>query len=199
MAATLFYLCRYPHAYEKVTKEVRDHFNSADEIHAGPILSSCKYLRACIDETLRISPSAGSALWREALKGGAAIDGIFIPEGYDVGVCVYAIQHNPAYYPDPFRYSPERWLSNDDSFKSAQNAHTPFSIGPRGCIGKSLAIMELMMTIAMVVYIFDFKVAEGEEVIVHGPDGAMEQSDEFQLKDHITAAKNGPVLQFRRR
>ncbi|CDM28612.1 Cytochrome P450 [Penicillium roqueforti FM164] len=62
LAATLFYISREPSVYERVTREVRSCFASAEEIHAGTQLNSCQYLRACIDEALRLSPPAGSAL-----------------------------------------------------------------------------------------------------------------------------------------
>ncbi|KAJ5789848.1 benzoate 4-monooxygenase cytochrome P450 [Penicillium psychrosexuale] len=62
LAATLFYISREPSVYERVTREVRSCFASAEEIHAGTQLNSCRYLRACIDEALRLSPPTGSAL-----------------------------------------------------------------------------------------------------------------------------------------
>jgi cytochrome P450 len=86
MAGTLFYISRHPMAYEKVTKEIRECFASIDEIQLEAKLNSCTYLRACIDETLRMSPAAGSSLWREVQKGGITLNGAYIPEGCDVGV-----------------------------------------------------------------------------------------------------------------
>jgi cytochrome P450 len=217
MAAMLFYLSRYPHAYASVMREVRSTFDSAAEIRAGPRLNSCKYLRACVDETLRISPSAGSALWREVLEGGLNVDGLILPAGCEVGVGIYSIHHNRAYYPHPFNYRPERWLPGEgdhvmqDELKAAHDAYSPFSVGPRACIGKSLALMELMLTMAHVLYAFDFKAANGHGTsvgydAVAADDPALPHSqttkhidDEFQLRDHITASKEGPILRFRRR
>lgn len=49
-----------------------------------------------------MSPPGGGPLWRELHTGGAVIDGVYIPEGYDVGVGIHSIHHNPAYYPEPF-------------------------------------------------------------------------------------------------
>ena len=63
----------------------------------------------------------------------------------------------------------------------------PFSIGTRGCIGKSLALVELTLVLANLVWRFDIK---GDE---------SDTRKEFFLKDHVTGAKEGPVLEFRRR
>ncbi|TGO56381.1 hypothetical protein BOTNAR_0224g00130 [Botryotinia narcissicola] len=94
LSTLLFYLSRYPRCYEKVTTEIRSTFSSPSEIHSGPKITSLKYLRACIEEALRMSPPLGSALWREVRPGGIIIDGEFIPAGYDIGCAVYAVQHN---------------------------------------------------------------------------------------------------------
>ncbi|KAL4983726.1 hypothetical protein BDW68DRAFT_181308 [Aspergillus falconensis] len=40
----------------------------------------------------------------------ATVDGQYIPQGLEAGTCVYAIQHYPEIYPQPFKFVPERWL-----------------------------------------------------------------------------------------
>ncbi|RAR12621.1 cytochrome P450 [Stemphylium lycopersici] len=146
MAGTLFYLANNPAAMQKVCKEIRESFTDVEEIVTGPKLSGCSFLRACVDETMRMTPPVAGALPRQILTGGLDIDGRHIPAGVDVGVPIYAIHHNPEYFPRPFDYLPERWLSDPavnplhSSLPAAQSAFNPFSIGPRGCIGKGLAL-----------------------------------------------------------
>lgn len=208
MAGVFFYLSRHPHVYARATQEVRRCFASAEEIRMGPQLSSCSYLRACIDEVMRISPAVGSSLWREAQAGGVTVDGRYVPAGLEVGLSIYALHHHPTYYPEPFAFRPERWLvgegdSTPESVERAQSAFTPFSIGPRGCIGKSLALAELALAMAVFLWTLDFQVADGPEgQIGQGQAGAphgRHRVQEFQLHDHITSAKNGPFVQFRLR
>jgi cytochrome P450 len=219
-----FYLVRSPRIYELVTREVRSVFASPSDVSLGTALNSCTYLRACIDESLRLSPPAGSSLWREVCADGVIIDGFALPAGTEVGTCIHAIHHNPAYYPAPFEYRPERWLSptvknevqeavtegeapkanvDSDDVLKAKSAFNPFSIGPRGCIGKGLANVELMLLMATIICRFDFRTAEGEDRRV-GEGGAgcgvgRERVQEFQLFDHVTAAKDGPMVEFRER
>ncbi|KAL3427036.1 fatty acid synthase alpha subunit reductase [Phlyctema vagabunda] len=193
MASTLFYLTRNPVAYKNATSEVRKAFSDLGEVHTGSQLNSCVYLRACIDEALRMSPPAGGVLWREVQSGGASIDGHFMPEGVDVGTGIYSIHHNPEYYPNPLSYRPERWLKVNPRDAGIQ-PYCPFSIGPRSCIGKSLALMEVMLTIAVILLQFDVQDAEeghNSFTDIH------EVSAEFRLRDHITGAKDGPSLRFR--
>ncbi|RJE27123.1 Cytochrome p450 [Aspergillus sclerotialis] len=185
LAATLFFISQEPSAYRRVVQEVRSCFGSPDEIRNGSQLNSCRFLRACIDEALRLSPPAGSALWREVEEGGALIDGCHIPAGYDVAVGVFSVHHNPTYYPNPFRFDPDRWLT--DGSRETRAAFMPFSIGTRSCIGKGLAQAEILVTLANIIWRFEFKAADG-----------MEHPREYILQDHVTGAKKGPVLQFRR-
>lgn len=184
---------------------MRTAFSSAEEITQGSRRFSCTYLRACIDESLRLSPPAGSALWREVTKGGGHFDGQFVPEGFDVGTGIYAIHHNPDYFPEPFAFNPERWILADaesgsdsigtatrDSLLSAQHAFNPFSLGPRSCIGKGLALTELTLGLATILYKYDFVLDESYKAHSSG-------QTEFQLCDHITASKDGPMVCFRER
>ncbi|KAK2595386.1 hypothetical protein QQS21_006922 [Conoideocrella luteorostrata] len=65
LSSTVFYLSRYPDCYAKLTEEIRSTFSSVCEIKAGPRLSGCKYLRACIDEALRYNPPVLTPIWRQ--------------------------------------------------------------------------------------------------------------------------------------
>jgi cytochrome P450 len=209
ISSTFFYLLHNPECYQKVVDEVRFVFTSHEDVRLGPLLNSCTYLRACIDESMRMSPPAAVAPWREVLEDGVTIDGHFIPRGCDVGTAIYAIHHSAAYYPDPFTYAPERWCAESapgikaPSVVLAQSAFNPFSVGPRGCVGKGLAMVELMLTMATVLCRFDMKLADGPGGLVGagraGDEYGRHRENEYQLEDHITAAKNGPLVQFRPR
>ncbi|EHK97881.1 putative Cytochrome 67 [Glarea lozoyensis 74030] len=139
LASAFFYLVHNPSTLANLTKEIRTKFDDVEQIHTSPELNSCHYLRAVIDESMRLSPPVGGILPREVLAGGLEIDGHHIPAGTVVGVPHYAIHHNPSYYPDPFTFNPDRWIAESpaetkDTVALAQSAFCPFSVGPRGCI-----------------------------------------------------------------
>ena len=201
MAAILFYLTRNPEKLAKVTAELQSCFPTVNAIHSGPDLTACVYLRACIDEALRLSPPVPTLLPRTSLPGGMTIDNHFIPEGVNIGVGAYSIHHNPAYYPDPHAFKPERWIVDPDnggvtaeSVQLAKDAFCPFSIGPRGCIGKNMAYLELMLVMGRLLYVFDVKKMgqKGE-----GGEGWLRRrKDEFQLYDRFICLKDGPEVGF---
>lgn len=130
MCATLFYLTRYPDAYERLKTEIRNEFSSIDEIRSGPTLESCVYLSACIDESMRLSPPTPRAPWREVKRGGIDVDGEYIPEGYDVGTSIYSIQHKEEYFPKAYTFVPEHWipggLLTQEEIERAHEAMHPF-------------------------------------------------------------------------
>lgn len=112
MSATLFYILQSQACLARVTEEVRSTFDREEDIHSGPKLQSCSYLRACIDEAMRMSPAVPGLLPRLVLPGGLDIPDLKlrIPAGVIVGTCTYAIQHYGDYVVQPFTYNPSRWL-----------------------------------------------------------------------------------------
>ena len=186
-----FYITHNLEAYRKLAEEIRSTFSSATEITSGPKLASCKYLRACIDETLRMSPSVTGNIWRQQAPddtGPFIVDGHVIPRGTDVSISTYALHHNPAYFPDPYAYKPERWLESDTERKRLMNkAFCPFSIGYRGCAGKTVAYVEMSLAIAKAFFYFDVERAPGKdgELGAGTPGGkrGRDRPEVFQLLD----------------
>lgn len=206
MSSVAFYLANNPNSYDRAVAEVRASFTSPNDVCMGPKLIGCNYLRACIDEAMRMSPPVGASLPREivAPSGSLVIDGQTIPSGMDVGVCLYAIHHKAEYFGDPFIYMPERWLSEDQkAVDTARSAFNPFSIGMRSCLGKGLAQTELLLTFARILVAGDFRLTPGKLGEVGrgcvGLGKGRERSNEYQLWDHITGQKKGPWLQFAKR
>lgn len=112
LSAAIFYLVHNPRVLGILSREIRTAFQNVEEIRIGAKLNAQTYLRACIDEAMRLSPPVGGLLQRQVLPGGMNLDGHWFPDGTVVGVPHYAIHYNPAYYPEPFSYMPERWLSS---------------------------------------------------------------------------------------
>jgi cytochrome P450 len=216
MAAAFFYLSRSPDAYAKLTTEIRTAFSSGADICAGERLSSCTYLRAVIDEAMRISPPVSGTLWRELPPGDAdsdrplIVDGHEIPAGVWVGVNMYAIHHNEEYFPEPFAFKPERWLQEESSPNKGGTPHTQkdvfsaFGRGPRSCVGKAMAYMEANLVLAKTLWYFDverpsdpaFDNIGGGQL---GDSTGRGRPGEFQIYDQFIADHHGPCLLFKAR
>lgn len=212
LSAVFFYLSRNPQCYKRLAAEIRSVFQSDADIRGGPRLAECKYLRACIDEALRMSPPVTGPLWRErapADEGGGeeplVIDGHVIPTGTQIAVSIYSLHHNAEYFPGPFTFRPERWLeesaaAREPAKKSMSDAFAPFLVGSRSCAGKAMAYLEVSLALAKTLWYFDFEVAAGCHGDLGGGNPAMSggrgRVDEFQLYDRFSAHHQGPNLMF---
>lgn len=208
LSALFYYLSQSPQCYFRLCQEIRSTFLQEDDIRSGLQLASCTYLRACLDETLRMSPAIPGTLWREEMSGPTApskplvIDGHTIPKGVCVGVNTYCILHNEEYFPDPFTFKPERWLEVSGSGQADREAFAPFSLGARGCPGKSLAYLETSLVMAKTLWHFDFELAPSPSRNGSTPGArrvpkGVDNGDEFPMRDMFTALHDGPYLKFR--
>jgi cytochrome P450 len=201
MAALFFYLSRNPAAYARVTTEVRMAFQASEEVCQGPKLSSCVYLRACIQEAIRLCPPVTGPLWREVLPGGLLIPeyNINIPAGCEVGTGIWSLNRSERYYPKPLEFSPERWIQEEAGAEQvglAKAAFASFSVGPRNCVGKGLAITEIMLGMAAVIVEYDFRQAEATR-LGDISEGKGSSKGQFQMFWGFTMLKDGPYIQFR--
>ena len=69
-------------------------------------MNQLPYLDMVIQETLRIFPPA--VRFDRTCKEDYEVFGLKIPKGVTVSVPVYAIHHDPEYYPEPEKFIPER-------------------------------------------------------------------------------------------
>lgn len=70
----------------------------------------------------------------------------------------YASNRSASNFADsPFRFDPSRWLQPSSASKSGQSAFNPFSLGPRNCLGRNLAYLELRLILSRLIWTFDFE------------------------------------------
>lgn len=200
-ALTAYFFYHYPVSLAELNKEVRTAFSNLENLCLGPSLSSCRYLTAVLDKAMRFSPSIGGLMPREVLPDGLEIEGRHFPAGTVIGTPY----HNDVFYPEPFAFKPSRWIeashTTDASLQLAQSAFRPFSIGPRSCVGRTMAYAEMKVLLVRMTWLYDMRLKEGSSLgeghPALGPGRA--RKDEFQLYDWFAARVNGPMLEFKRR
>ncbi|KAL4749788.1 hypothetical protein BDW72DRAFT_213855 [Aspergillus terricola var. indicus] len=157
LTATLWYLSQPAHAHclERLRAEVRGAFSSPADV-TGDATARLPYLNAVLEETMRLFPPSPVGPPRISPAGGETVDGTFVPGGVYVSADVWTIHHDARTVgarPDAFE--PERWCNG------RQKPYTvPFSIGPRMCIGVTLAWVEMRIALAKAVLAFDWELAE---------------------------------------
>ena len=137
----LYHLMRNPGAYERLTAEVdaavADGTLSMPAAYAQAI--QLPYLKACINEGMRLHPSVGLTMPRVVPAGGASISGFHFPEGYRVGVNGAVVHYDKDIFgSDADKFNPNRWIEGNAA--RMDKAMIQFGAGPRTCIGKNVSV-----------------------------------------------------------
>ncbi|KAF2032837.1 cytochrome P450 monooxygenase-like protein [Setomelanomma holmii] len=127
------------------------------------------YFVACIKEGLRLQPPATNLFARVVPKGGKVIDGHFIPGGAEVTSYAYTVQRDRDLYgPDAEEFKPERWLVDEKRGFELEAAQFTFGVGPRVCLGKDIALMEIYKLLPEIVRRFDIELVQSGRYVVVG-------------------------------
>ncbi|KAJ3575162.1 hypothetical protein NP233_g1274 [Leucocoprinus birnbaumii] len=143
-----FHVLQNPTIRQKLIQELFATFPADDMRISLIVLQKLPYLTAVIKESLRLSHGFVSPLPRLIDESDRYIAGIRVPGGTVVGMSVTEIHNNGALFSDPRKFNPERWLQPESSV--LERYLTPFSKGPRMCLGINLAWMELYLIFGII-------------------------------------------------
>lgn len=151
---TMWLLLANPGCMDKLRQEVDGVLDEDDVVAPYDKIKHLPYLRACVDESMRILPPVTFGLPRRTPPEGASILGEWIPGNTSVSMSAYVVHHDPTIFAEPEKYLPERWLG--ESGKNLQPFFIPFSTGARGCIGRNISYLEQTVLLASLVHRFEF-------------------------------------------
>ncbi|KAJ5709485.1 cytochrome protein [Penicillium malachiteum] len=152
--ATLYLLLKNPNCLQKLRDGVASVLDPDETVAAYDKVRHLPYLRACIDETLRLYPPVSMNLPRRTPPEGATILDDFIAGDTSVSISAYVVHRNPAVFPEPETYRPEHWLG--EAGKELQPYFVAFSAGARGCIGRNISYLKQTVLLASLVNRFEF-------------------------------------------
>lgn len=174
LVCTLYYLIKNPETLQKLREELDSALSPTDSIAPWSKVRKLQYLRACVDESMRLSPPVATDLIRRTPPEGAEIDGQMVPGNTEVSISAYTAHRDPMVFPDPEAFRPERWLAKgDDRMKDMLTSFIPFSAGSRSCIGRNVTILEQQVFLATLCYRYEFALP--------GREWEMEWEDYFNL------------------
>jgi cytochrome P450 len=111
-------------------------------------------------ETLRLFPPAW-AIGRRALRD-YRVGEFEIPAAAIILMCPYAVHRDPRWFPDPLKFEPARWLT--ENLERPKFAYFPFGGGTRVCIGERFAWAEGVLVLATVAQRWRFRLEPGHRV-----------------------------------
>lgn len=153
------YLLREPSKLQRLVHEIRSAFPNEGDI-TGVSVSRQPYLHAVLQEGMRLCPTIPDGMRRVIPKGGATVAGYLLPEGTVVSIPQWATYQSDSNFSSPSSFSPERWLPESQHSSSPyrsdrKDAFNPFSLGPRNCPGRTLALLEMRLILAKMLWNFD--------------------------------------------
>ncbi|KAF2823676.1 putative cytochrome P450 [Ophiobolus disseminans] len=165
MSGILYWLIRPTSSasYDKLRKEIRSHYSSYEDIDYSST-QKLPYLQAVVKEGLRTF-SNGHPLPR--VCPGRKIDGHWVPAKTEVYTSPWTVNHSEEYFIRPWSFEPERWLpSKSEKSEYASDmlwVSQPFQQGPRGCLGRNFAWMEMSLVLAKLVWKYDMELANPDD------------------------------------
>ncbi|KAF3794222.1 Cytochrome P450 704C1 [Nymphaea thermarum] len=181
-ALTWFFwlLSRHPHAEAKILKELHSIITKKKEAAADAtpsssspdfdfgteVLQKMVYLHAALCETLRLYPSVPINN-RSVLAEDKLPDGTVLKPGTKVFFVPYAAGRMKwAWGEDCLEFKPERWIDGEGRLKHETDGSrfAAFNGGPRTCLGKDIAFLQMKYAAAEVLLNFEVTVVEGNQV-----------------------------------
>ncbi|KAH7026790.1 isotrichodermin C-15 hydroxylase [Macrophomina phaseolina] len=160
LSGLFYYLCCSPEKLRKLNDEIRNAFPTVTAMDTTA-LARLPYLHAVVMETFRLYPPAPQGFPRRVPEGGSTIAGRFVPEKTTVNIPQYAAYHQAHNFYDPESFRPERWLPEPEQCfaQDSRDVVEPFGTGPRNCVGKNLAWMEIRLLVGYLIFHFDFELS----------------------------------------
>ncbi|MDT9687609.1 cytochrome P450 [Streptomyces sp. P9(2023)] len=153
----LHLLARHPdqrkRAHEEVDRVLAGRTPGAADLDALPFLTQV------LKEAMRLYP-AGPVIGRRAVAA-TEIDGHTLPAGADVMVAPWVTHRHPAYWEDPERFDPDRFMPVPEAARP-RYAWFPFGGGPRACIGQHFSMLESVIALAMILQAYDLEAVDTE-------------------------------------
>lgn len=180
-------LVKYPHVQEKLFQEIQGVVvgigAGGGEVMQEEVkeedLQKMPYLKAVVLEGLRRHPPGHFVLPHSATED-IVVGGYLVPKGSNVNFMVAEMGWDPKVWEDPMEFKPERFLmmsSEKEEFDitgSREIKMMPFGAGRRICPGIGLAMLHLEYFVANLVWKFQWKAVEGDEV-------SLEEKQEFTI------------------
>lgn len=138
----IYHLTRTPTAYSRLTAEIDF------AVHSGRLTVPAAYadaiqlpyLKACVNEGMRLHPSVGFTMPRTVPAGGALISGVHLPAGSRIGINPAVVHHDTAVFGlDADIFNPDRWLGEKEAVSAMEKNLLTFGAGSRTCIGENVS------------------------------------------------------------
>lgn len=153
MSWAIFMLVRHPQKLDRLRAEILEATGGKTTFRRNN-LQSMPYLKAVINETLRLYPqipmnqrNVSRTTWLPHGGGEDGLQPIMLRKGQGIGFSTYHMHRSKELYGEDAKdFRPERWLGSE--LDNIGSGYMPFHSGPRTCLGKDFAFTEASYAIA---------------------------------------------------
>ncbi|KAF2666532.1 putative cytochrome P450 [Microthyrium microscopicum] len=180
--AMFYYIMSTPRVYSRMITEV-DTATKAGKLSLpvpqyDEVVENCPYYVACVRESMRLCPAAPNIFPRFVSAPGIDLFGKFAPPGTEITCNPYFLHRDKNLYgEDAEEFKPERWLENEKRTRELLKYNFAFGYGPRICLGKDIALVELFKGPLHFFRMFDAELVDEKkrgQFVVHGGVGFWE-------------------------
>lgn len=170
-----------PKVMKKAQDEVRNLVGNKGFVDEDDI-QNLPYLQATIKETMRLQPVTPLLVPRETTRK-CTLNGYDIPAKTMVYTNVWAIGRDPEAWDNFEEFNPDRFIGSSIDMKGQHYELTPFGAGRRVCPGLHIGIMTVEVSLANLIYRFDWRL----------PDGMTREDLKFDALPGITMHMKNPL------
>lgn len=157
---TWYELARHPEVQQRVRDELASVLGG--QAPTAESLQALRYTRAVVEETLRLHPPPWQ-LVRRAMQEDRLGDWT-VPPGTVVLISPYLLHRHPAFWDEPERLIPERFLPEQKEGRH-RYAYLPFGGGQRLCIGNGYTLTLLTLTFATLLQRYELRLAPNYRLV----------------------------------
>eukprot|EP00924_Labyrinthula_sp_SR-Ha-C_P006375 snap_masked-scaffold_121-processed-gene-0.3-mRNA-1 protein AED:1.00 eAED:1.00 QI:0/0/0/0/1/1/2/0/539 len=173
----LISLSENEHIQETLVKEI---ISISTLSYENILNQDLKYLDGVINETLRLFPPV-PVDGKENVNADILPNGVRVKPGTKITFEIFAMGRDETRYEDPLKVKPERWF--DSSIP--EEAFPVFQGGPRVCLGKDLARLEIKFLVISLLQKYKFSYDKNEEALI--------KAKPVVYTPGITLGFNGPL------
>ncbi|KAL3452060.1 putative benzoate 4-monooxygenase cytochrome P450 [Aspergillus insuetus] len=157
LRSTTYHIASNPSIRARLHSELKTAIPDPTQPPSLGTLEKLPYITAVINEGLRLSEPVTHRLPR-ILRDKPLVYGSYtLPPGTTISMTGSLTHQDPAIFPDPHTFNPERWMLNSEGERKRLEGYlVPFNKGSRICLGMNLAMAELYLILAMVFRRFEF-------------------------------------------
>lgn len=149
IASLLYELALNPDIQDKLRQEVEKEFSQ----NSYRTITKLQYLDQVIAESQRLHP-VNTSLSRQCTAEEFKLPGtdITLPRGTHICIPTFAMYKDSKYFPEPNRFNPDRFFDTKNQLRIL----LPFGDGPRQCLAKCYALLEIKCVISHLILKFKF-------------------------------------------